>query len=192
MSLSSRDFSSFLLLLYWNSRVCLATVRNWSSLKPLCIRQTSVQNDLWASWNALYSPFVKGYKKYFLLYGIALFFYLVGPDPPSSNLPGSQFYSFYSIPPFSHLGGSDSEMLPKPTVLEQFSSICTCLLLTSGSGSIIPSIFPSLLISNSNPVVIQLSFHWGKSESTNLSSSAPGNESHNLQRNSFISELSPR
>ena len=116
MSISSREFSSFLLLLYWNSRVCLATVRNCSSLKPLCIRQTSVQNDLWASWNALYSPFVKGYKKYFSLYGIALFFYLVGLDPPSSTLHGSQFYSFYSIPPFSHLGGSDSEMLPKPAV----------------------------------------------------------------------------
>ena len=64
--------------------------------------------------------------------------------------------------------------------------------LTSGSGSIIPSIFPSLFMSNSNPVVIQLSFHWGKSESTNLSSSAPGNESHNLQQNSLISEISPR
>ena len=48
--------------------------------------------------------------------------------------------------------------------------------LTSGSGSIIPSIPPSLLISNSNPVVIQLLFHWGNSVSTNLSSSAPENK----------------
>ena len=47
---------------------------------------------------------------------ILLFFYHIVPDPPSSTLPGSWFYSFYSIPPFFHLGGSDSEMLPKPAV----------------------------------------------------------------------------
>ena len=45
---------------------------------------------------------------------ILIFFYRIGFGPPSSTLPGSWFYSFYSIPPFSHLGGSDSEMLPKP------------------------------------------------------------------------------
>ena len=61
--------------------------------------------------------------------------------------------------------------------------------LTSGSGSIIPSIPPSLLISNSNPVVIQLSFHWGYSESTNLSSSAPDNSCIKFDT---LSRLSPK
>ena len=183
MSLSNRDFSSLLLSLYWNSRVCLATVRNCSSLKSLCIRQTSLKNDLWASLKAWYSPNDKVDERYFSVHDIVLFFYQIGPDPPSSTLPGSWSYSFYSIPPSSHLEVRDLEILPKPRKVWKWNIFFIYLFiiyfiyrpLTSGSGSIIPSIPPSLLISNSNPVLIQLLSNWGYSESTNLSSSAPDN-----------------